>query len=152
MSNNIDTFAKFYYRLKEYIKAKGLVELNWEKFNKKFSNRSTNIFPYSGIRNNDTRGFAFLISLSSKIGVTIDERCSFELPVGITVFKDKKKDFYCDLYVESGNYYFYLPNDNRPTHFRTFQEKKEVPEEYINFIEDIRYFGRSNAEDFIFKI
>ena len=137
----------FYKNLKQYLENKGLKLLAEDAFNdlyKKHKGLICGIAYYIGI--NETTGISISLTLEKNWSGILS---SFKYYHRLEFFKNKELRFISYLFLDSGNFNFFIRNKNDAL---CEINNENVPKKYLSFMEDIRYFGLSEAERFIFNI
>jgi len=133
----------FLRNLDQYIKNKNLELLDELAFNIKYtSNLGCFQMP------------VVFIGFTENLGVAITSSIfCYSSSHFIYFYKNKISDFYADLNSNTGDFNFnkaeYLRSPFQNINSWKIVGNEKVPREYLDFMEDIRYFGQSNAERFI---
>ena len=137
--------TNFLRNLDQYLKNKNLELLEEPTFIQKYtSNGGSFQIPAFFIGFTECLGVAIISSIFSYTGTHF-----------IYFYKNNINDFYVDFNVHTGCFNFnksgYLNPPFQNTLMWKIIENEGVPKEYLSFMEDIRYFGLSNAERFIIE-
>jgi len=137
----------FYKNLKQYLEKKELKILDESSFNDLYKKHKGLIFwndYYIGINKNI--GISITLTLEKNWSGILS---SFKYYHRLEFFKNKELRFISYLFLDSGNFNFFIRNKNDAL---CEINNENVPKKYLSFMEDIRYFGLSEAERFIFNI
>ena len=136
----------FLRNLDQYIKNKNLELLDEHTFNKKYK-KDGGRFQIPPV----------LIGFTECLGAAITSSIfTYSSTHFIYFYKNNISDFYVDFNSNKGDFNF-NKSENLSFPFQNITawkiaKNEEVPEEYLSFMGDIRYFGLGNAERFISEI